>query len=90
MVCATGWPKSALTTKFCPVGPVVLEIWLNMWGKSQKKREKERVLKMTKKSRKIGHYSETTGPNELKFGLVLDFRHRMPHTKFQLDCLKSV
>ena len=39
--------------------------------KITKKREKERVLKMTKKSRKIGHYSETTGPNELKFYLVL-------------------
>jgi len=41
-----------------------------MWEKSHKKREKERVLKMTKKSRKIGHYSETTGQNELKFRLV--------------------
>ena len=45
-----------------------------MWEKSHKKREKERVLKMTKKSRKIGHYSETTGPNKLKFCLVLGFR----------------
>ena len=90
LVCATGWPKSALTQNFSPVGPVVAEIWQNMWEKSHKKREKERVLKMTKKSRKIGNYSETTGPNELKFCLVLGFRHRMPHTKFQPDCLKSV
>ena len=89
-MCATGWPKSALTKYFSPIGPVVPEIWPNMWGKSQKKREKERVLKMTKKSRKIDHYSENTGPNELKFCLVLGFRHRMPHTKFQPDCLKSV
>ena len=42
------------------------------------------------KSRKIDHYSENAGPNELKFRLVLGFRHRMPHTKFQPDCLKSV
>ena len=89
-MCATGWPKSALTKNFSPIGPVVSEIWPNMWEKSQKKREKERVLKMTKKSRKIDHYSENTGPNELKFRLVLGFRHRMPHTKFQPDCLKSV
>ena len=85
-MCATGWPQSALTKNFSPVGPVVPEIWPNMWEKLQKKTEKEGVLKMTKKSRKIGHYSETTGPNELKFRLVLDFDHRMPHTKFQLDC----
>ena len=90
LVCATGWPKSALSKNFSPFGPVVPEIWPNMWGKSHKKKEKERVLKMTKKSRKIGHYSETTGPNELKFCLVLGFRHRMPHTKFQPYCLKSV
>ena len=51
----------------------------DMWGKSQKKREKERVLKMTKNSRKIDHYSENTGTNELEFRLVLGFRHRMPH-----------
>ena len=52
-MCATGWPKSALTKNFSPIGPVVPEIWPNMWEKSQKKREKERVLKMTKKSRNI-------------------------------------
>ncbi len=89
-MCATGWIKYALTKNFRPIGPVVPEIWPNMWGKSQKKREKERVLKMTKKSRKIDHYSENTSPNELKFRLVLGFRHRMPHTKFQPACLKSV
>ena len=89
-MCAKEWPKSALTKNFSPVGPVVPEIWPNVWKKSQKKREKERVLKMTKKSMKIGHYSETTAPNELKFCLVLGFRHRMPHTKFQPDCIKSV
>ena len=70
-MCATGWPKSALTKTFSPVRPVVPEIWPNVWKKSQKKIETERVLKMTKKSRKIGHYSETTGPNELIFCLVL-------------------
>ena len=89
-MCATGWPKAAFTKNFSPIGPVVPKIWPNMWKKSQKRREKERVLKMTKKSRKIGHYSETTGPNELKFCLVLGFSYRMQHTKFQLDCLKSV
>ena len=91
LVCATGWPKSALTKNFSLIGLVVPEIWPNMWGKSQEKREKERVLKMTKKSRKIGHCcSETTGPNELKLGWVLGLGHRMPHTKFRPDCLKSV
>ena len=82
--------SATLPKNFSPIGPVVPEIWPNMWGKSQKKREKERVLKMTKKSRKIGHHSETTRPNELKLGLVLGLGHRMPHTKFQPDCLKSV
>ena len=38
LVCATGWPKYALTKNFSPVGPVVPEIWPNMWEKSQKKR----------------------------------------------------
>ena len=36
-------------------------------GKSQKTREKEKVLKMTKNSGKNGHKSETSHPNELKF-----------------------
>ena len=85
-MCATGWPKAAFTKKFSPIGPVVPKIWPNMWKKSQKRREKERVLKMTKKSRKIGHNSKTTCPNEMKFRLGLGFRHKMPHTKFQLDC----
>ena len=42
LVCATGWPKSALTKNFSPIGPVVPEIWPNMWGKSQKKRERRK------------------------------------------------
>ena len=57
--------------------------------KITKKREKEKVLKMTKNSGKDCYKSETSRSNELKFRLVLDFDHRMPHTKFQLDCLMS-
>ena len=45
-----------------------------MWKKSPKKREKEIDLKMTKKSRKIGYYSETSGPNELKLELKFGIR----------------
>ena len=51
--------------------------------KITKKREKERVLKMTKKSRKIGHYSETTGPIGLNFFVKVDFGRGVLHTKFQ-------
>ena len=35
--------------------------------KITKKREKEKVLEMTKNSGKDGHKSETSHPNELKF-----------------------
>ena len=89
LVCGSRWPKSTLTRNFSPIGPVVPEIWPNMWKNSQKKREKEKVLKMTKNSRKNGHYSKSTGPNQLKFCLAIDFGHRVPQTKFWLDCLKS-
>ena len=33
LVCATGWSRSALTKNFSPIGPVVPEIWSNMWEK---------------------------------------------------------
>ena len=46
--------------------------------------KKERERKQNEQeSKEIGHYSETTGPNELKFCLELDFDHRMPHITFQ-------
>ena len=51
--------------------------------------KKEKVLKMTKKSRKIGHYSETTGPIGLKFFVKVDFGHGVLHTKFQPSRLKD-
>ena len=38
---------------------------------------------------KFSHNSETHRPKELKFHFVFVFDYRMPHTKFQLDCLKS-
>ena len=49
-MCATGWPKSALAKKFSPIGPVVPELWPNMWGKSQKK---EREGKSPQNDQKI-------------------------------------
>ena len=44
---------------------------------------------MTKKSRKIGHYPETTGPIGLKFFVKVDFGHGVLHTKFQPSRLKD-
>ena len=52
-MCSAPWPKSAPTRNFSPIGPVVPEIWPNMWGKSQKNRQKERVFKMAKNVGKI-------------------------------------
>ena len=44
---------------------------------------------MAKKSRKIGHYSETTGPTRLEFCVRADFGQPVAHTKFQPLRLKD-
>ena len=86
-MCSTLWPKTNLTENFSPIGAVVPEIWPAKYVlKNVKKREKEEVLKMIKKSRKNSHYSKTTGPNQLKFCLAIGFGHRMSPTKFQCYC----
>ena len=46
------------------------------------------TLFQNKKSKISGenfHNSRTKGRNQLKFRLVIDYRHMIPHTKFQLD-----
>ena len=58
-------------------------------GEITKKEREGKSPQNDQKSRKIDHYSENTGPNELKFRLVLGFRHRMPHTKFQPACFRQ-
>ena len=52
--------------------------------------QKQKVLKLSKVSQKIRHYSKTTGPNELKCRLVLDLGHRMLHTKFHPNCSQFI
>ena len=47
LVCGTPGLNSALARNFSPIGPVLPEMWPNMWKKSQKKRVEEKVLKIT-------------------------------------------
>ena len=53
------------------------------WFCRQIKPKKERFLKTTNSRKRTNYSLTTTGPNQLKFCLNIDFKHIVAHTKFQ-------
>ena len=74
---------SALTRNFSPIGPVVPEIWPNVWGNHIRRKRKKKSSKLPTIQGKIA----ITTKLQLKFCLVINFGHIGGHKLNSLNSL---